>query len=431
MCIDMRNVAQQSHELIESFEGKLRYHFRRYGTSLTPSPLQRCVQLCLSAKRYADTLLLAIKGRDQLLQCTQKAYFERQTNEHPYLRLFQRIVTNDLDDVVQNADLTEWEFGGLAEQLGARLGFQAGVLRAESRDGSEDNIADALELRRIATLTYLAAGRLERLANIWIEELAEEEGRLILFSAPISTTLLWNNINALRWALQYPLACRTTPLTIRIDLLSSRMVVSDAVSPVVAPGTVRENDTLPITNEREVPRISIPSDAASPVVAPGSSLLGPRETYENGNQLSQTNGNFRRRRRACSRPALHAFDQPRIGTLLFLKTHPTTRFEGLYGIPYFLTRRAGRGNGSAVLPVNRDQFGERFHEAKGDDEQRMTVPVLGCEQKYRFLRASTSIRNTFRGLGCRHGGQESIWCGKYISSIVPPYAIPILFGLVL
>ena len=66
-----------------------------------------------------------------------------------------------------------------------------------------------------------------------------------------------------------------------------------------------------------------------------------------------------------------------------------------------------------------------------DDEQRMTVPVLGCEQKYRFLRASTSIRNTFRGLGCRHGGQESIWCGKYISSIVPPYAIPILFGLVL
>ena len=108
MCIDMRNVAQQSHELIESFEGKLRYHFRRYGTSLTPSPLQRCVQLCLSAMRYADTLLLAIKGRDQLLQCTQKAYFERQTNEHPYLRLFQRIVTNDLDDVVQNADLTEW-----------------------------------------------------------------------------------------------------------------------------------------------------------------------------------------------------------------------------------------------------------------------------------------------------------------------------------
>ena len=68
---------------------------------------------------------------------------------------------------------------------------------------------------------------------------------------------------------------------------------------------------------------------------------------------------FHRRCRAPSHPALHAFGQPRIGILLFLQTHPTTRFEGFYGLPCFLIRRAGRGNASATLPVNRDdRFGE-------------------------------------------------------------------------
>ena len=171
------------------------------------------VELCLSAERYADALLLAIKGGDDLLQRTQKAYFERQTHEHPYLRLFQSIVTNDLDDVVQNADLTEWaevfvvlctfangdEFGGLAEQLGARLEFQAGVLRAENEVGLEDNLADALEMRKTATLTYLAAGRLERLVNIWIEELVEEEGcRVQAFESPESTSRYATHAHALQ-----------------------------------------------------------------------------------------------------------------------------------------------------------------------------------------------------------------------------------------
>lgn len=171
------------------------------------------VELCLSAERYADALLLSIKGGDDLLQRTQKAYFESQTTEHPYLRLFQSIVTNDLDDVVQNADLTEWaevfvilctfasadEFGGLVEQLGARLEYQARVLRAESEVGLEDNITDALEQRKRATLTYLAAGRLERLVNIWIDELVEEEGhRVEVLDSAESTSRYATHAHALQ-----------------------------------------------------------------------------------------------------------------------------------------------------------------------------------------------------------------------------------------
>ena len=60
------------------------------------------------------------------------------------------------------------EFAGLAEQLGQRLEF-AGSLRR----GAEGD-----EFRKNTTLMYLAAGKLEKVVNIWIEEMSEEEHAL-------------------------------------------------------------------------------------------------------------------------------------------------------------------------------------------------------------------------------------------------------------
>ncbi|KAH9171578.1 hypothetical protein EDB89DRAFT_1091731 [Lactarius sanguifluus] len=154
--------------------------------ALVVGDFESAVSLCLSVERFADAILLAVKGGPELLARTQKAYFERRTVALPYLRLFQSVVTNDLADIVQNAELQDWqeifvvlctfaradEFGGLAEQLGARLEFQASLARSE-------HAAEAPELRKNATLAYLAAGRLERLVNIWVEELAEEEKRIL------------------------------------------------------------------------------------------------------------------------------------------------------------------------------------------------------------------------------------------------------------
>ncbi|KAF9644242.1 hypothetical protein BDM02DRAFT_1054166 [Thelephora ganbajun] len=154
--------------------------------ALVLGDFESAVSLCLSTERYADAILLAVKGGPELLQKTQKAYFERRTTALPYLRLFQSIVTNDLSDIVQNADLREWqeifvvlcsfaipdEFAGLTEQLGQRLEFQSHLLKASDVD---DASAKALKLRKNATLTYLAAGKLERLVNIWVEELVEDE----------------------------------------------------------------------------------------------------------------------------------------------------------------------------------------------------------------------------------------------------------------
>lgn len=158
--------------------------------ALVLGDFESAVSLCLSSERFADAILLAVRGGPELLQRTQKAYFERRTTELPYLRLFQSIVTNDLEDIVQNADLQEWqeifvvlctfanqeEFSNLAEQLGQRLEFQASLAKVSS---TPDAAQRAQEFRNNATLTYLAAGRLERLVNIWIEQLAEEEAVLL------------------------------------------------------------------------------------------------------------------------------------------------------------------------------------------------------------------------------------------------------------
>ena len=155
--------------------------------ALVIGDFESAVSLCLSAERFADAILLAVKGGPELLQRTQQTYFEKRTINLPYLRLFQSIVTEDLDDIVQNADLQEWqeifvvlctfakpdEFANLAEQLGQRLEFNASIIK-----NTESTSAD--DLRKNATLTYLASGKLEKLVNIWIEEMAEEEARLLV-----------------------------------------------------------------------------------------------------------------------------------------------------------------------------------------------------------------------------------------------------------
>ncbi|TFK38647.1 hypothetical protein BDQ12DRAFT_683110 [Crucibulum laeve] len=177
--------------------------------ALVLGDFESAVSLCLSSDRFADAILLAVRGGPELLQRTQKAYFEKRTTELPYLRLFQSIVTNDLADIVQNADLQEWqeifvvlctfaskeEFAGLAEQLGRRLEFQFSVARA-SDDQEEREKAGIY--RKNATLTYLAAARLERLVNIWIDELTEEEKDSLSGEKEINSSYYSAHANALQ-----------------------------------------------------------------------------------------------------------------------------------------------------------------------------------------------------------------------------------------
>ncbi|CAG8591763.1 13128_t:CDS:10 [Ambispora gerdemannii] len=155
--------------------------------SIVLGDFESAVNLCLEANRLSDALVLAGFGGPELLQRTQKIYFERCASTVPYLRLLQSIVSGDLSDIVYNADLSEWqevvvvlctfargeEFAGLCNSLGQRLEEQ--YRKLQSTFETEEVKAQALRYRRSAVLCYLGSGNLENVVNIWIAEQEEEE----------------------------------------------------------------------------------------------------------------------------------------------------------------------------------------------------------------------------------------------------------------
>ena len=207
--------------------------------ALVLGDFESAVSLCLSVERFADAILLAVKGGPELLARAQKAYFEKRTVALPYLRLFQSVVTNDLADIVQNADLQDWqeifvvlctfarpdEFAGLAEQLGARLEFQASLARSE-------HATEAPELRKNATLAYLAAGRLERLVNIWVEELAEEEKQILADETAHGVSRYTAHVRALQTFVEKVTVFRAAASYVDKDLEKTETIEGDAAAGV-------------------------------------------------------------------------------------------------------------------------------------------------------------------------------------------------------
>lgn len=144
---------------------------------------ESAVSLLVSQDRFADALALATRAGDDLLVKTQRAFFKRHASRLPYLRLLKSIVMEDLTDVVQYADLAEWQeifvvlctfakpddFQRLAEMLGTRLEerYLAQLQQGAQREAYVD--------RKNAVMCYLAAGRLEKVMSMWIEEMKEEE----------------------------------------------------------------------------------------------------------------------------------------------------------------------------------------------------------------------------------------------------------------
>lgn len=159
--------------------------------SLVLGDFESAVALSLSSEHYADALLFALQsGSPTLLSSTQETYFARRAASQPYLRVLEAVVGGDLSDVVQNAELENWkevfvfactfaatedEFAGLVEGLGGRCELRWRV--EKDRDGEGEGKAE--EWRKNAVLCFLAAGRLEKVVGVWIEQMGEEEEAIL------------------------------------------------------------------------------------------------------------------------------------------------------------------------------------------------------------------------------------------------------------
>ncbi|XP_074963684.1 protein transport protein Sec31B isoform X2 [Phalacrocorax aristotelis] len=122
------------------------------------------VELCMRAERFADAIILAIAGGENLLKETQKHYFAKRKTK--LSMLLSSIVQQNWQDIVCTCDLQSWkealailltyakheDYAQLCDMLGARL----------------ESEGDA-SLSNDACLCYISSGNVERLVECWVK----------------------------------------------------------------------------------------------------------------------------------------------------------------------------------------------------------------------------------------------------------------------
>ena len=130
---------------------------------------ERAVDICLKENRIADAFVIANCGGKNLVQKVQAAYLAGSNGSPSYLRLLGSVITEDLWDVVHNADLENWE-----EALATLCTFAKPTEFPDFCEGLGDRILEAGS-RKDASFCYLVGSKLEKVVNIWITELEEAE----------------------------------------------------------------------------------------------------------------------------------------------------------------------------------------------------------------------------------------------------------------
>uniref|UniRef100_A0A663LVE3 Protein transport protein Sec31A n=1 Tax=Athene cunicularia TaxID=194338 RepID=A0A663LVE3_ATHCN len=125
---------------------------------------EAAVELCMRAERFADAIILAIAGGEDLLKETQKRYFAKRKTKLSLL--LSSVVQQNWQDIVCTCDLQSWkealailltyskheDYTHLCDMLGARL-------------ESEGDAA----LSNDACLCYISSGNVERLVECWVK----------------------------------------------------------------------------------------------------------------------------------------------------------------------------------------------------------------------------------------------------------------------
>ncbi|NXN61255.1 SC31B protein, partial [Rynchops niger] len=125
---------------------------------------ESAVELCMRAERFADAIILAIAGGENLLKETQKRYFAKRKTKLSLL--LSSIVQQNWQDIVCTCDLQSWkealailltyskheDYTQLCDMLGARLEAEGDA--ALSND---------------ACLCYISSGNVERLVECWVK----------------------------------------------------------------------------------------------------------------------------------------------------------------------------------------------------------------------------------------------------------------------
>ncbi|KAK9717564.1 protein transport protein S31 [Basidiobolus ranarum] len=155
--------------------------------SITLGDFESAVSLCLKHDRLSDALILAVCGGGDLLARTREIYFERKSESTSYIRVLRSVVSGDLLDIVENADLNEWDeilatlctysrpenFASLCEKLGSRLESEW------SKVANHEEKTSLNSLIHHASVCYLASGNIDKVISIWVAQEIEAETRAL------------------------------------------------------------------------------------------------------------------------------------------------------------------------------------------------------------------------------------------------------------
>lgn len=161
--------------------GSISDYEKKLNRAIINGDFDAAVNLALKEKNLADAFALTFKGSDDVKTKVQNAYMT-QHNTKSFVRLLAAVTDEaNLDDLVENTDITEWKDvlsclftyakGAKFEELITKLGNK--LQRAHENDLSSS------EFRNSALLCYIAGANLEKAAAIWHSEVAQHEQEFI------------------------------------------------------------------------------------------------------------------------------------------------------------------------------------------------------------------------------------------------------------
>lgn len=143
--------------------------------ALLTGNVEAAVELCMSAGRTTEAIIIAVTGDSSLLSRTQLRYFEENTAKNPLLNLISALVTRDCTGIAAQAELSSWKEALVAILVHSgqeEVSQQATVL------GERLEQEKTLQSVQNAILCFICADNLDKVVDSWdlLKRLKQQKG---------------------------------------------------------------------------------------------------------------------------------------------------------------------------------------------------------------------------------------------------------------
>lgn len=134
------------------------------------------LDLCISEDKFLEAMIIAMNGTESMKAKARGAYFAKYASESTFSRLLYSVSSNNVSDIVSNAEVTEESWKHLAKCIHSFTINNPVEFKKEMKLLGDRLIESKVEnARDLAFKCYVAADALDKIAAIWINELETYE----------------------------------------------------------------------------------------------------------------------------------------------------------------------------------------------------------------------------------------------------------------